>query len=91
MHHILLFVVFFISFAVGAFGFGNIIGSLMTRQRGFVIPMLIWAGLLVGGYYLVSINWPDLCLGLYLGYGLSLLSVLGKLPELKKEGESKRK
>ena len=47
MYYVLWFVVLFLSFVVGVFGFCQIIGSIQTRQRAFLLTIVIWGAILV--------------------------------------------
>lgn len=76
MFYVLWFVVLSLSFVVGVFGFCQIIGSIQTRQRAFLLTILIWGAILVGGYFLVRRFLPDQMIALYVGYGISLFKAL---------------
>lgn len=76
MYYVLWFVVLFLSFVVGVFGFCQIIGSIQTRQRAFLLTIVIWGAILVGGYFIVLRFLPDQMIALYVGYGISLVKSL---------------
>ena len=76
MYYVLWFVVLFLSFVVGVFGFCQIIGSIQTRQRAFLLTIVIWGAILVGGYFIVRRFLPNQMIALYVGYGISLLKSL---------------
>ena len=76
MFYVLLVVVFCASYVVGVIGFCQIIGSIQTRQRAFLLTIVIWVAILVGGYFIVRRFLPDQMIALYVGYGISLLKSL---------------
>jgi len=62
---------------LAAFGFAQIVGSLQTRQRAFLLTILLWAAILFGGWFVVSHFLTKYILALYIGYGIALISILG--------------
>ncbi len=76
MEFVVFFFVAFCSFAIGVFGFAQIIGSIRTRQKHFVFPILIWLAILVGEYFLAKGIAEDYMAAFYIGSGISLLIIL---------------
>ena len=76
MYYVLWFAVLFLSFVVGVFGFCQIIGSIQTRQRAFLLTIVIWVAILVVCYFIVRRFLPDQMIALYVGYGISLVQSL---------------
>ena len=65
-----------ISFFVGVFGFAQIVGSLQTKQKGFLFTLLLWAVILIGVYFCLRHFLPEQIWGCYIGYGISLITIL---------------
>lgn len=76
MSIVLWIVLLVVSYVIGVLGFTQIIGSLQTRQKNFLVPLLIWLVILVGIYFAARKLLPDKMLALYVGYGVSLLQTL---------------
>lgn len=76
MSIVLWIVLLVVSYAIGVLGFTQIIGSLQTRQKNFLVPLLVWLVILVGIYFAARKLLPDKMLALYAGYGISLLQTL---------------
>jgi hypothetical protein len=55
MQVFLFIVVAVVAFVVGIFGFAQIIGSLRTRQKNFLLPIIIWLAILVGEFFLARL------------------------------------
>ena len=65
-----------VSFLLGTFGWAQIVGSLRYRQKGFIVPVVIWLAILFGGWLLVSKLIASQIVALYIGYGASLVVML---------------
>ncbi len=69
-----------VCWVIGVFGFAQIIGSLQNiKQRGFgasIITILIWTIILGGAYCAVNKYFNSSVMGLYIGYGISLIQIL---------------
>lgn len=81
MFYVWSFVVGFCSFAVGVFGFCQIIGSIRIRHfrpvRLTVITILIWSAILIAGAIIVHIVLSDYIIAYYIGTGISFICSLG--------------
>lgn len=78
MNFLILYGIGFASFVVGTIGFAQIIGSLRTKQRYFVIPIVIWSILLYLFYCLISIFSPSKINALYGGYLISFFILISQ-------------
>lgn len=78
MDFIIFCVVGFLTFAVGVFGFSQIIGSLRTKQKSFLLPIIIWVSLLIIIYFAFTNLIPNFINALYIGYILSFLIVIAQ-------------
>lgn len=67
MFYLLIFVAFVISWIFGVFGFSQIIGSLQTKQKGFLFTILIWIILLGAVYFGIRHFLGDYIIGCYIG------------------------
>lgn len=76
MAYIIWILVLAASFFLGVFGFCQIIGSLQTKQRGFLITIMIWVVILGGLYLLARKLIPEKITALYVGYAISLVMSL---------------
>lgn len=76
MFYVLWFVVLGLSYVFGVFGFCQIIGSIQTRQRAFLLTILLWVAILVGIYFSVRHFLPKQIIACYVGYGISLAQSL---------------
>ena len=76
MDLILVIVILVLSWVVGVFGFAQIIGSIQTRQRGYLFTILFWAAILAGCYVLVRTFLPKQLRAWYIGTGAALLATL---------------
>lgn len=76
MSIVLWIVLLVVSYVIGVLGFTQIIGSLQTRQKNFLVPLLVWLVILAGIYLAARKLFPDKMLALYIGYGISLLQTL---------------
>jgi uncharacterized membrane protein YidH (DUF202 family) len=67
------------TWALGVFGFSQVIGSIQNfKQRGAaasIITISIWIIILGAGYYTVNKYFSSSIVGLYIGYGVSLINV----------------
>lgn len=64
------------SYLLGVWGFCQIVGSIQTRQRGFLITITLWIMLLSIGVVLVRKLMPNQIATLCLGYLIALVSTL---------------
>ena len=78
MDFIIFCVVGFLAFAVGVFGFSQIIGSLRAKQRSFLLPIIIWVSILIIIYFAFANLIPYFINALYIGYILSFLIVISQ-------------
>ncbi len=76
MSVILWFILLIVSYVVGVLGFTQIIGSLQAKQKNFLVPILIWAVILVAVFFAARKLLPSKILALYIGYGISLIQAL---------------
>lgn len=76
MQNIIFIVVVFVSFLVGIFGFAQIIGSLRTRQKNFMLPLIIWLAILVGEFFLARLIVMDYMNAFYIGTGIAFIIML---------------
>lgn len=79
MHYVIGFATFFAAFVIGAFGFAQIIGCLQnvrTMKWKVIFPMVLWAAILVGSYFLMKRLVPEHDIWYYVGLGVSLLQTL---------------
>ena len=60
----------------GVLGFTQIVGSLQTKQKNFLIPILVWGVILVAVFFAARKLLPEKMLALYIGYGISLIQTL---------------
>ena len=76
MEMIIFFIVTFVSLIFGTFAFAQIIGSLRTRQKFFLVTIIVWVVLLFGEYYLAKLVVSDYMSAFYIGTGISFLIML---------------
>lgn len=76
MRVVLFLVVAVVSFFIGIFGFAQIIGSLRTRQKRFIFPIILWIAILVGEFFLARLIVLDYINAFYIGTGISFLIIL---------------
>ncbi|HHX23739.1 MAG TPA: hypothetical protein GX723_06980 [Thermoanaerobacterales bacterium] len=76
MQVFLFIVVAVVAFVVGIFGFAQIIGSLRTKQKNFLLPIIIWLAILVGEFFLARLIVSDYMNAFYIGTGISLIIIL---------------
>ena len=76
MQGVFFVVVIFVSFAVGVFAFAQIIGSLRTRQKGFVLPIIIWLAILIGEFFLARLIVSDYMNAFYIGTCVSFVMIM---------------
>lgn len=80
MYYVFFFLILFASFAVGTFGFCQIIGSLQQiRIRPpymTAITIIIWVAIFVGVWFLVHNLLYSYRVAFYIGAGIGLLSSL---------------
>ena len=71
-------VVAVLSFVVGVIGFSQIIGAVqnLSVRPNLLLPMILWAAILAGGFFLERHLFPDDLLPLLIGYGASFVIVL---------------
>lgn len=69
-----------IAFAVGVFGFSQIIGSLQNlhSRPGLLGTMILWTVILCAGAFFVVSNFPEEKLAMIIGYAASFVTVLGQ-------------
>ncbi len=76
MFYVLWFIALVISYVVGVFGFCQIIGSIQTRQRAFLLTILFNAAVLVLVYFGIRRFLSEQITALYIGYIISLIQSL---------------
>ena len=76
MQVFLFIVVAVVAFVVGIFGFAQIIGSLRTKQKNFLLPIIIWLAILVGEFFLARLIVINYMNAFYIGTGISLIIIL---------------
>ena len=81
MHIFLFIVVLAVSYAIGVFGFCQIIGSLQNirvRSVGMTaFTIIFWLAILVGAFFFAYRFLSEQIVAYYIGIGLSFLSSLG--------------
>ena len=77
MSYIIWVAVLAVSYFRGVFWFCQIIGSIQTRQSGFLLTILFWVVILAGAYLLARRFASSQIIALYFGYGISLIQSLG--------------
>lgn len=65
-----------LAYILGVFGFAQVIGSIQTRQKIWGVTVIVWLILLAAGWFVVYKFFGQHIIGLYVGYGLSFVSVL---------------
>ena len=76
MQVFLFIVVAVVAFVVGIFGFAQIIGSLRTRQKNFLLPIIIWLAILVGEFFLARLIVINYMNAFYIGTGIAFVIIL---------------
>lgn len=76
MQIFLFIVVTVVAFVVGIFGFAQIIGSLRTRQKNFLLPIIIWLAILVGEFFLARLIVVNYMNAFYIGTGIAFVIIL---------------
>ncbi len=76
MQVFLFIVVAIVAFVVGIFGFAQIIGSLRTRQKNFLLPIIIWLAILVGEFFLARLIVINYMNAFYIGTGIAFVIML---------------
>jgi hypothetical protein len=76
MQVFLFIVVAVVAFIVGIFGFAQIIGSLRTRQKNFILPIVIWLAILVCEFFLARLIVIDYMNAFYIGTGIAFVIML---------------
>jgi hypothetical protein len=76
MQVFLFIVVAVVAFVVGIFGFAQIIGSLRTRQKNFLLPIIIWLAILVGEFFLARLIVVNYMNAFYIGTGIAFVIIL---------------
>lgn len=76
MSIVLWLVLLVVSYVVGVLSFTQIVGSLQTKQKNFLIPILVWGVILVAVFFAARKLLPEKMLALYIGYGISLIQTL---------------
>ncbi|HHX23737.1 MAG TPA: hypothetical protein GX723_06970 [Thermoanaerobacterales bacterium] len=76
MQVFLFIVVAVVAFVVGIFGFAQIIGSLRTRQKNFLLPIIIWLAILVGEFFLARLIVINYMNAFYIGTGIAFVIML---------------
>ena len=75
-------IVWLIAFAIGTFGFAQIIGSLQNLKTrsplASVLTIVIWLAILVGSYFLMKWLVPSYSTVYYIAMGLSFVLILSK-------------
>lgn len=73
---ILFAVVLGISYFAGVLGFAQIIGSMQTKQKGFIFTIILWGAILVGVLFGIRYFFPVQIWGCYMGYTISFIIIL---------------
>ena len=76
MQVFLFIVVAVVAFVVGIFGFAQIIGSLRTRQKNFLLPIIIWLAILVGEFFIARLIVINYINAFYIGTGIAFVIML---------------
>ena len=76
MQIFLFIVVTVVAFVVGIFGFAQIIGSLRTKQKNFLLPIIIWLAILVGEFFLARLIVINYMNAFYIGTGIAFVIIL---------------
>lgn len=76
MQVFLFIVVAVVAFVVGIFGFAQIIGSLRTKQKNFLLPIIIWLAILVGEFFLARLIVINYMNAFYIGTGIAFVIIL---------------
>lgn len=76
MQVFLFIVVAVVAFVVGIFGFAQIIGSLRSRQKNFLLPIIIWLAILVGEFFLARLIVINYMNAFYIGTGIAFVIML---------------
>jgi hypothetical protein len=76
MQVFLFIVVAIVAFVVGIFGFAQIIGSLRSRQKNFLLPIIIWLAILVGEFFLARLIVINYMNAFYIGTGIAFVIML---------------
>lgn len=80
MRGILQFIMFCLvgygSFTIGTIGFAQIVGSLQTRQKAFLFPILLWSAILLAIWFVVQRFLHGYVIANYIGYAISLIVIL---------------
>lgn len=76
MQVFLFIVVAVVAFVVGIFGFAQIIGSLRTKQKNFLLPIIIWLAILVGEFFLARLIVVNYMNAFYIGTGIAFVIIL---------------
>ena len=76
MQVFLFIVVAIVAFVVGIFGFAQIIGSLRTKQKNFLLPIIIWLAILVGEFFLARLIVINYMNAFYIGTGIAFVIIL---------------
>lgn len=65
-----------VSYFAGVWGFAQIVGSLQTKQKNFLVPILVWVVILAAIYFAARGLLHSEMSALYIGYGISLIQIL---------------
>lgn len=71
-----LIIMLVVAYVVGVLGFTQIIGSIQTRQRNFLVPIVIWVVILAAEVLVVWRFFPGLIYACGIGSAVALLSSL---------------
>lgn len=82
MSFVIAVIVWLASFAIGTFGFAQIIGSLQNLKTrpplASFLTIVIWLAILAGSYFLMRWLVPDRAIVYYIAMGLSFIIILSK-------------
>ena len=67
-------IILVIAWLLGVFGWSQVIGSIRTKQNGFVVTIIIW--LAVGAYFAIT-KFGGI-VPMVIGYVISIIVVLGQ-------------
>ena len=78
MSFIYTFIVWLISYMIGGFGFVQIIGSIKTKQKHYMLTAILWVLILLAEFVLMKLIAGDYIKIFYIGTIISFLVALGQ-------------
>lgn len=70
-------IILVIAWLLGVFGWSQVIGSIRTKQNGFVVTIIIWLAILGVGAYFAITKFGGI-VPMVIGYVISIIVVLGQ-------------